>query len=487
MKHIFKALVIDDEESRNPEYQRILSDKFDVEIINDATDVTDTMISGFDLVVMDVGLSKHCADDLNAFTLMDQLNISVPVVLVSSQWTKNDAPSEWVLKVPNYKNVIRLYHWNQFIDPKECERIQEEIYVYFCKMRRIEMNNKSEGDDFVILHISDPQFGGNISGSACNDNARIVNYLVENEIHPDIIVISGDIADKAKKSEYDEAKKWIEELAAGFWSRDGRLRDEERKRIIFAPGNHDYDVSVGAADKYTLEFGASEEGSFVERDKVDYTIHQKNGFSNFIDFSLRLSKDPSWFYYLDRALHVNDRYVNYGINFLTLNSVYKINSSNCENKFGHFYCDLSKTSDRELKESVDRRSLINVLIMHNAPENFRENNTDGETSWQRFQTIIQDNKINLCLYGHTHDYRPPYLLRDAGGAYCKDLICIPAPTVRLAAASRTEDASRGFNIVRIAQNNFEETEVEVINYEMKKGEIDEVESTPFKVNNNKQK
>ncbi|TYQ13107.1 UNVERIFIED_CONTAM: hypothetical protein Cloal_4160 [Acetivibrio alkalicellulosi] len=56
-----------------------------------------------------------------------------------------------------------------------------------------------------------------------------------------------------------------------------------------------------------------------------------------------------------------------------------------------------------------------------------------------------DNKISMCLYGHNHDFNPAFALRDSGGVYCKKLFCISA-RVRLCAASRTDDASRAFNI-----------------------------------------
>ena len=475
---IFKVLVIDDEESRNKTYQDVLSNKFNVEIINDINSITKKKVMQFDLLVIDICLSKN-VESFTAFKILDEYKLLLPTVLVSGEWIKeNGEPNEFILKVPNYKNVIKVVSWNEFNKDGSNKRISEEIFYEFCKNRNIAMGNDS--DKSIILHLSDLQFGGNLAGTACNDNSRIVNYLYENAISPDFIVITGDIADKGKKEEFKSAINWVEQLAKELWNIEGELQYQDRQRIIIVPGNHDYDISICASDLYKFSFGSKDKDNF---EKITSSIefnHQKLGFANFIDFAHDLTGEDKWFYYLNKGIKINDRFINFGINFIELNSVYKITSRNCENRFDEFYCDLSKYSDAELKcRNKNAEGIINILVMHNPPEDFRKSTPNGEKSWNIFQTLVQDNKINLCLYGHTHDLKYANHLKDNGGDYCKRMICIPAPTVRLAAASRTEDASREFNIVEMQKADGRYKKIIVKNYEIKKASINEVNQDMF--------
>lgn len=479
-KTIFKVLVIDDEATRNKTYEEVLSNKFDIEIINDINNITKKKVMQFDLLVIDICLSKN-VESFTAFKILDEYKLTLPTVLVSGEWIKeNGEPNEFILRVPNYKNVIKVVSWNEFNKEGSNKRISEEIFYEFCKNRNIAMGNNS--DKSVILHLSDLQFGGELAGTACNDNSRMVSFLNENSISPDFIVITGDIADKGKKEEFEAAINWIEQLAKELWSIEGELQYQDRQRIIIVPGNHDYDISVSSSDIFKFVFGSSEKDKF---EKITSTIefkHQKLGFSNFIEFACDLTGEDKWFRYLDKGIKTNDRFINFGINFFELNSVYKITSRNCENRFDGFYCDLSNYGDAELKcnkKNVD--GVINILIMHNPPEDFRKSTSRGEKSWNIFQTLVQDNKINLCLYGHTHDFKLAYQLKDNGGDYCKKMVCVPAPSFRLAAASRTEDASRGFNIIEMQKSNGKYKGIKIKNYEIKKASIRECNEDTFEL------
>jgi len=120
-----------------------------------------------------------------------------------------------------------------------------------------------------------------------------------------------------------------------------------------------------------------------------------------------------------------------------------------------------------------REGLCNVLIMHNPPTDFRRGTNDGENSWGRLQTLIEDYRIDICLFGHTHDFSEAFRMKGNGGKYCNKLLCIPAPSVRLAAASRTEDASRGFNIIELDKVNGIIKKAKPRYFEMKKASIEE--------------
>ncbi len=434
----FNAVVIDDESKRNETYLKVLGNKYNVTIINDLSDFDRARIMQNDIMIIDVWFKKF-----TAFRIMEEYELTLPTVLVSGKWMEEGEPSEVILSVPKYKNIIKLISWNSFNKNDSNEQIGEEIFYQFCRYKNLLISGNKE--KFSVLHLSDLQFGGKVAGGAFNDHFRIAQFLKEQEIEPEIIVITGDVADKGKKAEYMEAYEWLEELIKRIWGMKQDIEDV-MKRIIIVPGNHDYDLSVSASDYYDFDFGAKEMGTFKK--KANTYMNQKLGFNNYVRFMHKLSRNKGSFLYMDKAIHINETFRDWGIRFITLNSVYNINSDNCENNFGKFYCDLSPIESSALSSGINvNDESCNILIMHNPPENFRAGTENGEKSWARMQTIIQDNKIKLIMSGHTHDFRPAWRLRDAGGKYCNKAVCVSAPSARLNAASRTDDAARGFNII----------------------------------------
>lgn len=476
-KKVFKAIVIDDESVRNTTYYDVLERKFDVSIINDISSITRKHIMKHDLLVIDICLSKNVST-LTAFRIMHDYELTLPTVIISSEWIKeNGEPNEFILQVPSFKNVIKVIGWNEFNKEDNNDRIAEEIYYEFCHYNNIAL--PSGEDKCVLLHISDPQFGGNTSGLACNDNKRIASFLQKEQIDVDLLVITGDISDKGKKEEFEQAKIWIEELTKSLWDKNPNAQITPREKIIFVPGNHDYDLSANASDNYQFQFNANKIDTFEKRKNVKNYVNQKLGFANFIDFAYNLSDNLVWYKYLNQAFHLNGRFVNWGINIFTLNSVYNISNRNCENRFDQFYCNLSTLNENQIKINTEiREGLCNILVMHNPPTDFRRGTNEGENSWGRLQTLIEDYKIDICLYGHTHDFGEAFRMKGNGGKYCNNLLCVPAPSVRLAAASRTEDASRGFNIIELIKVKGIIKKAKLRYFEMKKASIEE-----YKVDN----
>lgn len=104
----------------------------------------------------------------------------------------------------------------------------------------------------TILQISDPHFG--------TEQAPVVEALVSlvAEVAPDLIVLSGDITQRARSSEFAAAAAFVTRLAA--------------PRVLAIPGNHDiplYDVLARFSQPYAgfqRTFGADLEPNFVSDD-----------------------------------------------------------------------------------------------------------------------------------------------------------------------------------------------------------------------------
>ena len=100
-----------------------------------------------------------------------------------------------------------------------------------------------------ILHLSDFHFSEKKQWDAdavLSGLVREVANLAQNDLSPDIIAMTGDLAHAGKPSEYTQASKWIDERllpAAGGLS---------KQRVLIVPGNHDVDrgvVSTGRVAK----------------------------------------------------------------------------------------------------------------------------------------------------------------------------------------------------------------------------------------------
>jgi Transposase IS116/IS110/IS902 family/Calcineurin-like phosphoesterase len=116
--------------------------------------------------------------------------------------------------------------------------------------------------ELVVLHLSDPQFGrgssfgGNdlIAAAQANDVLfrRLHNdldRLAENDgLRPDLMVITGDLADCGRPSEFEQVAQFLIALTEAL--------ELPRRHVAIVPGNHD--VNRNACEAYFLRQKADE-------------------------------------------------------------------------------------------------------------------------------------------------------------------------------------------------------------------------------------
>jgi 3',5'-cyclic AMP phosphodiesterase CpdA len=104
----------------------------------------------------------------------------------------------------------------------------------------------------VVLQVSDTHFG--------TERAPVLEALVKlaAELRPDLVVLSGDITQRARRSEFDAARRLVERLAA--------------PALLAIPGNHDiplFNVAARIFDPYgdyARVFGRELEPSYEAED-----------------------------------------------------------------------------------------------------------------------------------------------------------------------------------------------------------------------------
>jgi Icc protein len=76
---------------------------------------------------------------------------------------------------------------------------------------------------FVVAHVSDTHFGNDVQDPSIR-TAAVMDHLLAMDPPPDVLVLSGDVADHGLPTEYAEARAWL---------------DRWRRPVVVCPGNHD--------------------------------------------------------------------------------------------------------------------------------------------------------------------------------------------------------------------------------------------------------
>ena len=62
---------------------------------------------------------------------------------------------------------------------------------------------------FVVAHVSDTHFGNDVQDPAARD-AAVMDHLLAMDPRPDILVVTGDVADHGFAPEYADARAWLD-------------------------------------------------------------------------------------------------------------------------------------------------------------------------------------------------------------------------------------------------------------------------------------
>jgi Icc protein len=98
---------------------------------------------------------------------------------------------------------------------------------------------------FVIAHVTDTHFGNQVQDPA-GRCAAVIDHLLAMDPRPDVLLVTGDVADHGLPAEYDEARAWLDR-----W-------DGPRAVCV---GNHDvrnaFVAGLGVAPNSVLEAGGA--------------------------------------------------------------------------------------------------------------------------------------------------------------------------------------------------------------------------------------
>jgi WD40 repeat protein/3',5'-cyclic AMP phosphodiesterase CpdA len=285
----------------------------------------------------------------------------------------------------------------------------------------------------TILHVSDMQFGrehrfGRLAlGGADEPFDTLLRRLTddldvlrkEEGIVPDLVALTGDLAEWAMPKEYADVLRFCEGVQAHL----GLTRD----RILVIPGNHDINR------KLCLGYFSDQEG-VGEQPVPPYW----RKWRPYVDFVGKLYADVDRYEFKETAPYTWFELPELRVVVAGLNSTMR-ESHRDEDHYGYVGEAQLDWFKKKLDEAAAKGWLRIGLVHHNA---LRRAEEDDENL--RDADLLKDrlgDKLNLLLHGHTHHGRMEWLDRD--------LAVISTGSAAVKAAQRPEEMPNQYQIVQI--------------------------------------
>ncbi|RSH69227.1 metallophosphoesterase family protein [Stutzerimonas stutzeri] len=238
------------------------------------------------------------------------------------------------------------------------------------------------------LHIGDMAKGKDFSPEK-TENASVENYLQEfsdfvdrEKLSADYLLVTGDISNKAKDSEFELASNLIEKIAQAL--------NVNRKHIFFCPGNHDVNWP---AIKSQREAGASDDlvlkAKYLNLLKpgLIFSDNQAHGAGRF---------DDAPYFVIWKLGDIN---------------VFSLNSAIYDEPDKKPHCGEIKSEQLTVLESlldahIDK-SKLNIFILHHHPKQyhdrtFQEGDKSGMINADGLLHLLSKKEIDFIVHGHKH-------------------------------------------------------------------------------------
>lgn len=238
------------------------------------------------------------------------------------------------------------------------------------------------------LHIGDMAKGKDFSPEK-TENASVENYLQEfadfiarEKVSADYLLVTGDISNKAKDSEFGLASELIAKIA--------QILGVDRNHVLFCPGNHDISWPAIVSHK---DAGASEE--LIAKAKYLNLLKPGLIFSDSQARGVGRFDDAPYFV----AWNFDD------VNVFSLNSAI-YDGPDTKPHCGEIKSEQLVALESLLDKHLDK-SKLNIFILHHHPKQyhdrtFREGDTSGMINADGLLHLLSKKEIDFIVHGHKH-------------------------------------------------------------------------------------
>ncbi len=293
-------------------------------------------------------------------------------------------------------------------------------------------------EHITLLHLSDVQFGrhhrfGRLASPAGDDDfdsllTRLGDDLgglaKEHGLRPDILVVSGDLAEEGKRSEFEDAGRLLVGLV--------ELLGLERDRVVIVPGNHD--VNWNACQAHFFQCAAEERQP--ERPYWPKWTHYDRLFHDFFRdvTAVSFTEEEPWTLFPMPELRV---------------VVAGLNSTMAEShREDDHYGQIGEAQLRWFAEKLApyrERGWLRIGVVHH---NVVRGCADDDENLRDADDLerLLGPYLNLVLHGHTHSGK----LHVLNG----ELPVLATGSGALAQPARPEDVPNQYQIVRLWRDRF---------------------------------
>jgi hypothetical protein len=460
-------LIVDDQitfgEKRKVKYQKfkkLLNTKADsftfcFDYLTDISQLPEKInMNDYDGAIVDVVLDDYWPS-ANIDDVIEQLGrVGIPVALVSKQWNElNSDKLNWAFKSKNAKTVL---NWRDVAEEEFGESAYAigQIIKLVCEQKGLKLEYVSHDQPINIIHMSDLQFGG-FDSKQLKQEASLTADKVLNETKRGgltFLAITGDVAEKASKSEYQAAQEWIDYFTKEIGGSNRAVH------VLVVPGNHD--VSIPLASSSRISLGKDGEGELTV--KINQEVNDKDlldfAYKPFADFSNEVS-DPQYLTELQNELAwVESRFRHLGVIFYGVNTSTPVNPNGLP--FREVAADHLAAIDQHLKKLIvdDIPQPLVIGLCHHSPISAKEDEsvTNPEVFEKHFGSRI---KTGVFLHGHVHKRAIVY---SSESGYRLVRSC--ASTLNKNAKARPSDSLRGFSVLKLSRNNNDVTDLYATEY-----------------------
>ena len=293
----------------------------------------------------------------------------------------------------------------------------------------------------TVLHVSDPQFGKNHTvfggnGLTTADQAHdtlfarlhtdLAGLEADQGLRPDLLVVTGDLAEWGRPDEFGEAFEFLGALADSV--------DLPRDRVAIVPGNHD--ISRNLCRAYFLEL--EDEDREPEPPFWPKWRHFAAAFTEFYAEVPGVSFTPdepwTWFELPDLAMVVAG-----------------LNSTMAEShQEGDHYGQVGEAQLRWFADRLTeyrRRGWLRLgAVHHNAVRGAVRDDENLRDADLLDRLLGESGLLNLLLHGHTHDGR---LHRLGSG-----VVALSTGSAAVSAKARESEIPNQYQLVTIGRDGF---------------------------------
>ena len=256
--------------------------------------------------------------------------------------------------------------------------------------------------NLTILHLSDIQYGRHHVDKDTkreplypdsNYNAQLkkmivdLDILAKNNVKPNFIVISGDIAETSILQEYKLAENFIRGIASHL--------KIDRRYVIMVPGNHDINWDLCKAARLQAKaWDKNFHPPYFE--KFDIFSHFFNSFYKNINYPDYI---PAY-EFTKQKLFVNFFFIDECVLFTGFNSCI----DECENPphYGNITIEQIERAVEEVNKIDGNRELFRIAVMHHNFVRSSLNDDENLKDADDIRSILLDNGFKIILHGHQH-------------------------------------------------------------------------------------